>query len=574
MKRPWFYVLFFWALEVSGLDYVTYKFVNQTSTNVYLQYYAGASCSSYSYVGARTMTPGEVFTYVQGYGVNSDSAVARWANGVKQECSGDNAAWSTNYFYFDGTSGAPPPTYYATGCVTNRSMMVQKFWIEFPTETKWSPPLAPGEYWCVNYTNSSPGTYRMGNIQYNADGGTNFLWEYPQDWWLSTNLPPGSLTPGGYSDPGEAPNNPAGSDTGRGSNTGLTGDQYSKGVSNIINSIWQAQQQNNQGFKLLSGNLEDVKDSVTSSANTTSNGLNNLGGKLDQLGNKLDGLGDKLDGLGTNMGTALVPWLSAISNRTDSATNYLGEIAKSSAYQSNLMHAAMTNAVSSNVIAMANSNGLAVSNSFYSAVTTTYVATAYSLTNLAGSDGSWTLWEVPVQTNCWGPRRVINFSPKEWKFVRAIVPWFRLIIMVGIVWMCYGYIYEKLSETSLGLYQIPGSGPGSGNAVIGSWWAVLVSPLVLAAMIAIFPILLVMGLQSISMFFGGVIISPLAEAGISVMSNAFGDYTAHARAALDLIFFFVPVGFIFSVFTYMVVFDLGVLAAAHFASYVIRTVTN
>lgn len=438
-----------------------------------------------------------------------------------------------------GGCSAAPSTYYASGCVTNHTDYAARFIMYIyaangGTQDQFeSPPLAPGEYWCKSYTNANPFQYEICRLTFNSDGGTNATLCSGKGWG-QTNSPPSNPT--GHDAKEDSPNNPMDNDPANGNTNLLDKATYNRGVSNIINSIYGAQQQNNAGFKLLYG------------ATT-----NNPGGAGD--------------------GTNLVPWLSAISNNTASASNDLGKIEASQRYWSNLVAGILTNvALASNYSAHI-SNGLAASNIMAGVAASNLVSKAHDSTNVASMTANSSIWEVSIWTNCSLTMGSINVDPTRWNVVRGLVPWLRLVLMFFIVWMAWDRIYEKVTETSLGLYLVPGAGVGSGQFLIGTFFGAA-SPVVMATALAGFPVVLAAAIQGIATIYGGAVIGPLSETAISVMSGAFGDYTPHARAALYLLFYFCPVTFIFQVFIYMVAFEIAIFGLAHFASMLIKGMMN
>jgi len=419
-------------------------------------------------------------------------------------------------------------SYYASGCVTNNTAFASRYMMNIygtggdGNNTIKSEPIAPGDYWCVNVTNQHPFQFEICRLTYNSDGGTNSFNCSPRD-WAGTN----SVVDIVDSDDGETPNNPS---TGGQTNL-LTEQGYFKGVSNIINTINNAQLQNNAGFKLISSGQ--------------TNG----------------------SGSGTNID--YTAWLAAISNRVDKS-------ASNSTYTSNLFYLAGTNyAFLTTNLGGIQSNSMTASNAYAAALATNYFSHAQASTNIAADVADSSIWVVTLRTNAsvLGATATIDLDPTKIQILRAFTPWWRLIIMFGVAWAAVVFIKDSIEEASLALYQIPGAGPGRSGLIqlVGGSTLSVVS---LFLVVSIFPIIMVLAIQVIVTMIGGSFISPLSEAGISLLSNGFGDYTPHIRAALNVLFFFVPVMFILQVAMYLIAFEIILFGARHFASFFLKSTSN
>lgn len=428
-------------------------------------------------------------------------------------------------------------TFYASGCVTNYTGYAARFMMNvYPvgggTQTFQSEPIAPGGFWCKSVTNDTAFQYEICRITYNSDGGTNGFTCSPKG-WANTNSPPSN--PSGHTDDGGDPNNPQ---TDPGNTNLLDKMTYNKGVSNIIDSIYRAQEQDNAGFKLLSG-----LPGMTSS-----------------------------NGPGSDIGTNLIPWLAAISNRTDSsATNARTEYSNNlSAYNAFTNQFGGVGAGNVSVWRMF-SNAWWMSNLWKDTGATSWTDRVTGVTNLAtASEGGF--FDIPIQTNLYGVPVYVNFDPTKYPMVKGIIPWIRLYIMFALTIHLIGYMYERVSDAAQRLYMVPGAGPGSGSTFLGAGGSTL-SVIVLGVCIGIFPIILAGTLTTLSSF-GGMAVSPIMEAGIDVLSGVSGDYRPHFRAALYILFTFIPVGWIFAVSVYMIVFELVVDGTCHFAYFLLRTLSN
>lgn len=581
-------------------------------------------------------TQGNLATFSRtGCGSGTEGSV-QWLTDHYEEAIGDGAAGNTwtlqctggSCFSFpvsaggtyskncDGTThGAPPPTYYWNGSITNNSGV--------PITVKWigadghqeSKNLGPGQDWQFGYTNS---TWFNGGqwcwTGYASDGTALQL-------QCSGNIPitgtnsyspgPGwNPQPGGLGGPGNIAGTPAG-------NTNLTGLQYYAGVSNIVGA-------QNAGFTYLASTL----NTLGTNFNSQGQSLLSLGYTGTQTVNQVQNVASNtlsanqyLRDLDTNI-FALTNAIPADTARQNDTTNKLSQITNQLAQANNIMSnlnqsiagtnstsiftllssansgtndpritAIMTNTFNSatgdvgflnwaaaggisNIVDTELSNALWFSNSIVQLFLsdTGGFGYWYELTNLAAAQpGDSNFWNLNGQlksnvfNSAGGGVRTLSLDPRQHKLFQDLVPWIKICFIWILVAGGIQYVKWRCRNLWIAIIHTPNSGPLASSSGKWGWLIKLLTTSAGASLLFGIPILVAGALDTITSHAHPV--SPLSTAGVA---NA-GSMAPVIRDMLDILNMSFPVSFAFTLAAYLFVFDITVTGYMMFATQVYRT---
>lgn len=438
--------------------------------------------------------------------------------------------------------GPPPaPEYISTGCVTNNTASMAGFFVHFTptlddgTHDMGSGPLAPGQWWCINKTNSVPYQTQVEMVLYNSDGGTNTI-TVGDPGWAGTN----AANPNPYPQPGNPyPGNPItgpGSGSGVGSNTNLTGGQFAGGVSNLIN------------VTLSTGNL-----------------LVGLGGEqLNEL-RKIDtNTASQIDYRGylitlTNQGSAHLTMTQVLTNLNGMLYTQVVQVAALGQTNFHWMtneYGAKTNqwaAVTNSSGSYSNAvfvEGLAQSNNFAGA-SFGNEGTIGNGTNFPTGTPSMSLLDLPIYQDT-GRTTHIGLHFDQTALWTNLTPWVRLIWLFLISVFCIGYIHTRVQQECILLGLVPTVGFSTGGIVAKATGLIFG-----ATLWGSVPLLIGLGVAVILNRTGGSIMSPLSDAGMATA----GTYTSALHLGYKFLTDVFPFEFGMFAMGYLFFFDMTVVAS-------------
>lgn len=443
-------------------------------------------------------------------------------------------------FYINGS--APPPSYISSGCVTNNTANMAGFFVHFSptlddgTHDMGSGPLAPGQWWCINKTNSVPYQTQVEMVLYNSDGGTNTV-TVGDPGWAGTN----AANPNPYPQPGNPyPGNPItggpGSGSGVGSNTNLTGGQFAGGMSNLIN------------VTLSTGNL-----------------LVGLGGEqLNEL-RKIDtNTSGQIDYRGylitlTNQGSAHLSMTQVLTNLNGMLYTQVVQVAALGQTNFHWMtneYAARTNqwaAVTNSSGSYSNSvfmEGLAQSNSFAGASFGNEGSVGNG-TNFATGTPLTSLLDLPIYQDTARTTHIgLHFD--QTALWTNLTPWVRLIWLFLISVFCVGYIHTRVQQECILLGLVPTVGFSTGGIVAKATGLIFG-----ATLWGSVPLLIGLGVAVILNKTGGSVMSPLSDAGMATA----GTYTSALHLGYKFLTDVFPFEFGMFAMGYLFFFDMTVVAS-------------
>lgn len=446
----------------------------------------------------------------------------------------DGGGTTIHDFYWDGSSSnAPPVSYYASGCVTNISPYSSRFiFTASDGHQEVSPPLPPGGFHCFNYTNNSPFTYNLMQIQYDTEGATNNIPFPTQDYPAYTNAVPATGATGSAGLGGQAPNNPMGGQGGANSGIGntnpVTGNQYANGISNIINMNWA--------------------------------GISYLGSGLGNLANALTNRGSG----GTN--AEYVRLLSQIVTNTGIDTNDEDLISSNLNYY-------LSGGGSNDVMGKA-----WIGSNLIATASLTNAGPVFAVTNIADTSGADDIWIIPVRTNTQS-MGYMNLNPMQGPRFASLASWVRTFFTFVLCVFATKYIHMRVQQEMEVLLAIPSRGPGTALAGGGGgnkWsrtFRIAISALGFVAaiegvttVIAAAPVWLAAGMSYILGMIGGAYASPLSATGVAVS----GSNSGAILAGINLMEMFFPLGFALALFLYLFVFDAMLFSVLAWGAIIVR----
>jgi len=432
---------------------------------------------------------------------------------------------------------APASTYYMNGCVTNNTGFVTSFSFKFsdgfPAQN--SGPIVPGGIWCISRTNASPFTYTATRTVYNSDGGTN-EWFVSDPYSAWTNNPP----PIGASGSTAPPGSPITQNPGAGQNNtnGVTGDQFSKGLKDLLDAMWQ-------GFQMLMGKKDSgaVVVGGTNNAPDYTGHLTAIMTNTDAIRHAENFNGMALFGIYTNT-SLMLDRLDAISTNTGGGA-YL---------------AWLTNNSGTGFLGLSNDvwGGIAIgSNAMYQAVADNSGAiTAVSEVSSTHADS---FWKIPGVYNSVAkfkandPAQAVDWNPQNvwiWDFMG----WVKVCATWGLAFFGMYYVRALINSKVEVAYRVPGGNPGKGGAL--GWFTWVRAVALHASIFAAVPIALAAALQTVLTDTGTDMSSgPLSAGSI----NAHGGRTAAAiHEAIWLVNQAFPIAYAIGLAVYLWFFSLTV----------------
>lgn len=513
---------------------VTIQGHNQTSSNMTCGFWGQGGTRYWS--GNSLIAPGNTWSVtINEWDWATTNVICRWYSygdwlgTVRYEQSwqgGINSFFHSDYY---GPNG-PPPTYYASGCLTNDGQWPARIFISYSdgTGNETSPLILPGQYWCpTSRTNSSPFSYRFSFVE--EMGGTNLV-ATVSDWypaWTNTVPSQGGTGSGAWSPTGV--NNPMGSPAvGTGSTNGLTGGQFAAGMSNLVGSLFQMGQ--NLG--------RQIAWSGTNSGTTGPGITNDYTTALERIRTNTSGSFDTMREV-TNL-------LRTLNGRSLSNANNLTEWYDTNgmAWASNLAYA----------------DGTALSNAILTAGTALTNAIWDGTNIVTANDESDSVWKLYCTNYLSGAKSTItlDLNPMHQPLFAAIAYWvrgsIRWFIMVWALW----YVLAELRHEASIVVRIPGKAPQGAPGLVG-WLASLgIGGMILAS----YPVLLIGVIQTYTDAHGGFGFTPFSSAAIT----AAGDAGKWVRAAINLADAILPLWTLMSTVAFLCVFDLVAFGRLLFVS--------
>lgn len=574
----WLLVLLCFSLEARANYTSTIVAHNVGSTNVWVATrYDGAQWSSWQY-----LTPGQWWTNTTIVGDTWKPGV-NWGNDwpagpnnvVADDSGGPQALFISSY---NGSSVSV--SYYTSVCWTNTGSYPARAHVAYSDGTYAdSGILPPNGIFCANKTNATWFQWQICDVQFLPDGTASRV-NCSAVSNPSTNMVPGSggSGQGNYVGGGVAPNNPIGSGAGAGNTNGLTGGQYANGVSNVINQIYQS---GNAGNAMAQANAQalnaamygisndivnqtlhidglgsnvtaEVKQgssnmvaAVNSQGSNTvaavnAQGSNTVGAVSAGSSNIVNAVNNQTPGQGTNSGPDYTGLLSAISNNTMYASNFLftpGNYTNHGLDGGADIAGAGRDTVGSNWMQSVRSAWLTVFD-------TNGVQVLAGGTNWAPSSGDSSIWTVPgLKTNVAGG--VLVLRVRETAFYRGMAPWLRGLAMFWLMWMGIKFMNFRIQEEAIRLGWVDGCSP---LKEWRDWWfAVIMVSTVMAAL----PLVLSAGVATVLGLRGGGLVNPFSEAGIATA----GPYQGSIMEGLAILYDLFPLMFATALVMYLFVFE-------------------
>lgn len=408
--------------------------------------------------------------------------------------------------------GSPPPSYYATGCITNTSMYPRRIIVHFTPTTgeptsQDSGPILPGEGWCYSYTNTTPTQVAYYQEIWSGEGELLNA-QMGNPFWANTNSyappqnNPTTITPpqpGG----GPSPDNYAGAAT---NTSNLTGQQMASIMTNLVNNLFFGFDNIGRGL----GNLGSVLSNTLPNAASTNIDYRPW---LTAGTNYMQGMSNSLSQLVTNTGGKLT------NNFHDF---YVGEFLPTS----NTIY----------------SGALNLSNAWYTNLSGVGLAIFHDLTNFANLPTG-NPWEIECWTNTMRTGK-LNLNPRSCTWW-AITNW----VKIAFTWLiCIYSIYYIRSGVFIALEQITNAEGGAPQSTFSfiTWAA---SNALVYVVLAALPILAASAIQTIYGY--TPIVNPLGENAV----NSAGQAHTGIRMGIDIIQDAFPLTYFILVMTYLFIWD-------------------
>lgn len=459
--------------------------------------------------------------------------------------------WQINVDDNSYTNGAPPVNYISSGCVTNNTASVANFYMHFTptlddgTHDLTSGPLAPGQWWCINKTNSVPFQTQVEMVLYNSDGGTNTL-DIGSPGWAGTN----GTNPSPYPQPGNPyPGNPIkggpGDGTGAGSTNPVTGGNYSAGVSNIINVYLS------MGNELMGG-LNGIRRGTDILTNLPPNMATNRNDTNFDYRAYFDALTNQ-GAMTTNLLSRtndLAGWTNAF--RTNAPFGFSGWYTDEASYSNGVFAAANAD---SNYWFTSMASGGQVGN----------IGQATNWTSDSGVSG--TLFTLPLYSNVTALHAGViglNVDFTNNAMWSNITPWMLLAGYFMITIFAIGYVHMRVQE-EVGRIATMVSG-GSSMVPIKLLLGRIGMLVAISVGIGAFPIIISGAMNWILGYLGGFPVSPFSDSGIA---NA-GVYANAVKVGFNILNAVFPWKFAVATMIYLFFFDHVVTGAVLSAARIMK----
>lgn len=298
--------------------------------------------------------------------------------------------------------------------------------------------------------------------------------------------------------------------------------------------------------------LGQIDNSIHESGTNSGGG----GAELDGVNDGLVGITNQLNAIRTNtfgvltaIGTNLgqLTNLSAILGQT--GTNMFGT-------ETNFWGTNVSAFVGSVLSAHLSAAGT-YSNGVYAVLTSNQQVSAMTA---VPSGGSWNVWELPGYKMNFGGTVSYDLDPRgSGRPFSELAPWIKHLWTCIICLGAFGFIHYRTGKCLENLGLVPGGGPGKGTF---SFLTYGMSIIAVTTAFAGVPVLFATGIQAITNFGGGPLVSPISNDAFAFA----GTYASHLKAGFLVLDTFFPWVYATTVVAYLWVFDSTVvifIATAH-----------